>query len=55
MPPQKVETYEQVKLVRLCWDLMEEIDQFKAIDGVHNVWIVKPSYNSRGFGIYLTR
>lgn len=24
------------------------------IDGVHNVWIVKPCYNARGFGIHCT-
>jgi hypothetical protein len=24
------------------------------VDGTKNIWIVKPSYNARGFGIYLT-
>ena len=31
-----------------------QFSQYKSIDGVHNVWVVKPSYNSRGLGIYLS-
>jgi hypothetical protein len=26
--------------------------QYKSIDGFHNVWVVKPSFNSRGLGVY---
>ena len=55
VPPLLIDTYDQVKLVRLCQDLLKVIDQSKSIDGVHNIWIVKPSYNSRGVGIYCTR
>jgi hypothetical protein len=29
--------------------------QFNSIDGKHNLWIVKPSYNARGFGIFCSR
>jgi hypothetical protein len=25
------------------------------MDGTNNIWIVKPSYNARGVGIYCTR
>ncbi len=32
--------------------LKETFPQY-ATDGVRNIWIVKPSYNARGFGIYL--
>ena len=35
--------------------LSQEIIQYRDIDGVANVWIVKPSYNARGIGIYCTR
>ena len=28
--------------------------QYHKIDGSKNVWVVKPSYNARGIGIYCT-
>lgn len=33
-------------------DLKKSIHQYKEIDDVNNVWICKPSYNARGFGIF---
>ena len=40
--------------VALCHNKMKQfIPQYK-IDGTRNVWIVKPCYNARGFGIYCT-
>ena len=24
------------------------------LDGIHNAWVVKPSFNARGLGIYCT-
>ena len=38
--------------VAKCHDQMKKnIAQYQ-MDGTHNVWIVKPCYNARGFGIY---
>lgn len=28
--------------------------QYAVIDGLANVWVVKPSYNARGVGVYCT-
>lgn len=36
-------------------ELNKILPQYKNIDGVSNVWVVKPSYNSRGLGIYLAK
>ena len=33
--------------------MMESLPQYR-IDGLRNVWIVKPCYNARGFGIHCT-
>jgi len=30
------------------------IPQYSIIDGVANVWVVKPSFNARGVGVYCT-
>ena len=49
------ETYIKVKLVMLQQKLSRKMVQFRDIDGTSNVWIVKPSYNARGIGIYCTR
>ena len=32
--------------------LERRLVQYRSIDGTHNVWISKPSYNARGVGIY---
>jgi hypothetical protein len=33
---------------------MKLVEQYSTIDGASNVWVVKPSYNARGVGIYCT-
>ena len=38
--------------VKLHQELKRHIYQYKAIDDSYNVWICKPSYNARGFGIF---
>jgi len=48
-------TYEQFKLVKLMRELQKLFPQFDQIDGYNNLWIVKPSYNARGVGIYCSR
>ena len=47
-----ISTYEQFQMLKINKQLEEFIPQYKAIDGSHNIWIVKPSYNARGVGIY---
>ena len=49
------ETYEQVKIVTLHLKLESVLHQYGSIDGQRNIWIVKPSYNARGIGIYCAR
>ena len=34
--------------------LCRNLPQYAKIDGMKNVWVVKPSYNARGIGIYCT-
>jgi hypothetical protein len=46
---------EKVRVVRLHKKLMDFLPQYRTIDGVSNTWVVKPSYNARGVGIYLTK
>ena len=47
-------TYFKVRIVRLHRKLTNRLTQYDLIDGTKNVWIVKPSYNARGIGIYCT-
>ena len=55
MPAKGFASYEQFKIVRLHLTLEKLLPQYRQIDGTHNIWIVKPSYNARGHGIYCTR
>jgi len=54
VPKFGISTYEQFKIVRISQKLNEILPQFRTIDGCQNIWIVKPSYTSCGWGIYLT-
>lgn len=42
-------------MIKLYRNLVGLFPQFEGIDGHHNMWIVKPSYNARGIGIYCSR
>lgn len=33
-------------------NLKQKVTQYKSIDGDFNIWISKPSYNSRGVGVF---
>lgn len=46
---------EKVRIVRMHRKLLTNVPQYDKIDGFQNTWVVKPSYNARGFGIYLTK
>jgi hypothetical protein len=39
------------RIVKYHKKLKREMPQYR-VDGTRNIWIVKPSYNARGFGIY---
>ena len=54
LPNFGISTYEQFQLVKVFFKLKQILPQF-TIDGSHNLWIVKPSYTSCGFGIYCSR
>jgi hypothetical protein len=49
-----IDYYYRMKICRLHMHLLESNAQYSKIDGQKNVWIVKPSYNARGVGIYCT-
>ena len=55
VPTEEFSTYEQFKIVRVHRRLLDLLPQYRQIDGVRNIWIVKPSYNARGVGIYCAR
>ena len=52
MPKEEFSTYEQFKIVRVHRKFLDLLPQYRQIDGIRNIWIVKPSYNARGVGIY---
>ena len=55
IPEFGISTYEQFKIVKVYFQLREIMPQFATIDGVNNLWIVKPSYTARGMGIHCER
>lgn len=52
IPSEKFPLYEQVKTLALDRKLARIMPQYGLIDGVANVWVVKPSFNARGLGVY---
>ncbi|CDW84976.1 protein monoglycylase ttll8 [Stylonychia lemnae] len=51
---QKFPIFDQIKTIIIHEKLKKILDQYNLIDGVNNVWVVKPSYNARGLGVYCT-
>jgi hypothetical protein len=51
----EIPVYDKLKVIKLYRNLIGLFPQFGRIDGYHNMWIVKPSYNARGIGIYCSR
>jgi len=45
---------DKVNCVNLHHKIQKHLPQYKSIDGNSNVWVVKPTYSSRGRGIYCT-
>lgn len=48
---EKPSLYLMYRVAKCHAQMKKYIPQYQT-DGVHNVWIVKPCYNARGFGIY---
>jgi hypothetical protein len=51
---QRITLYEQIKTLSMNRKLCKLFPQYAVIDGLANVWVVKPSYNARGVGVYCT-
>lgn len=51
---QRFSLHDQVKTVVLDLRLSKYLPQYGTIDGTQNIWVVKPSYNARGVGVYCT-
>lgn len=49
-----VSTSVKVQILLMHDKLRSVCQQYRQIDGYRNVWVVKPSYNARGLGIYCT-
>lgn len=49
---QRFPIYEQIKVLDMHRKLSKLMPQYQIIDGCANVWVVKPSYNARGLGVY---
>jgi len=49
-----VSTSVKVQILLMHDKLRSICQQYRQIDGYRNVWVVKPSYNARGLGIYCT-
>lgn len=54
MLDESISTYDKVMICQLHEDLKASIPQYADMDGSKNIWVVKPSFNSRGVGIYLS-
>lgn len=46
-----ISVYEEYKIVQLVKRSDKQWPEYRA-DGINNVWIVKPGYNSRGVGVH---